>query len=126
MVTETRMGWLEIQEVRQRLVAAFKDLRKQNIVARCNFEDCQSCAGALLADMIEARPKAIGYVFWHHQGEAHLQNGDGMRLYFGGRGDDDAQTTLVGNLVVNALRDHNVPVSWDYSPTTSIAVGQDS
>ena len=57
---------------RKAVLRAFKELRKNNILAKANHLCCQSCGSSDLCERIntdEVR-EWKGYVFWHRQVEA--------------------------------------------------------
>lgn len=112
---------LDYHKTRAALVEAFKELRKENLVARMNFSCCMSCASYELGQMVEKKD-AAGAVYWHRQdndgfkecGELHLR-------YFSASG-TEAECAEIGRKVQTALGRHKIPSVWDGSPHHTIQV----
>jgi hypothetical protein len=122
---------LSYAEFKQRIVIAFKALRKQGYICRQDFWCCQSCGCSAISQMKKAKgqdnPK---FVFWHHQdtsgfhdatsnfshrmrgyerlkamnvGEPELPNPPGLYVSWGGDGE----------AIVKALNDAKLVTDWD-------------
>jgi hypothetical protein len=119
-------------EVRSNILKAFAYLRRKGIIARANFLCCQTCAGyditQIAVKRVNAGKEVKGCVFWHAQDEQNWQRSGSMFLAFGNMDSGDLggniglETTLVGKIVVEALKKFNVPYEWDGSSGRRIKV----
>ena len=83
----SRMSWEEKQRTSEARVVlietVFRNLRKQNILARANFSCCGSCAGYDLATQA-TKKNAKGWVTWNRQSEESIfDNGTVYVAYTG-------------------------------------------
>jgi hypothetical protein len=109
-----------------RLNAAFKQLNDEGIVARQHFSCCPNCGHRHMEREVERFEKegreAWGYVFYDIQStDAAIEIGE-LTLNYGGLADDEESTVFIGELVVDALRDHGLNVEWDGDPKKTILV----
>ena len=104
-----------------KLTKAFKIMRTKGLVARQNFTCCQSCGGAKISQMAEARG-LDGFAFYHRQDADSLANGDGVYLAYGSRTGGDEEEIAVGRLVCEALTEAGLDYIWDGSNWTRIKV----
>jgi len=125
-----------------KLDLAFKSLRKQGFVARANFCCCSSCAGAKLANEMEAiadkstaaLPK--GLVFYHQQDAAGVreweeygrnprEDGD-LYLRFShvstAKHGEFGSMVEVGRALVEALQAAGCTPKWDGNPGLCVTV----
>lgn len=126
-------------EAKPKLTAAFRALRKEGIVAKQSFMCCGSCAGAQIANDIEAaidagKARPAGCVFYTKQGgffdghpEARFTKVTKLYLQFG-----DVQTTKhgtvgigtveVGKRICKALEAVGLAYEWDGTADKTIVV----
>lgn len=107
-------------ELRDKVVDAFRSLRKHGIVARANFCCCSSCASYELAQMVKKTNKK-GYVYWHRQDEQSFWKTGDLYLGFGSYvdGHDPAH---IGRIVVEALEKQALTVLWNGESSRRIKV----
>ncbi|NDJ34543.1 MAG: hypothetical protein GYB64_07725 [Chloroflexi bacterium] len=103
-----------------RLDRAFVALEEAGIVARQNFTCCQSCGHAEIG--MEADESAFGYVFYHNQDTESAYEYGSLMLAYGAFTHEDEDIERVGKQVVEMLRQHGLPVAWNGSIHTRIAV----
>lgn len=124
-------------EMKERITAAFKAVRKHGILARQHFSCCGSCAGYELAcKMDEAReagrPKR-GAVYYHRQATEGFYSRGEVYLGFGcdanapeveraSDTEEDERTRLVGCFTVEALAEAGLDVEWDCTAGRCILV----
>jgi hypothetical protein len=77
----------EKMELKEKLKAAFKELRGNGFLARCNFSCCQTCGSYDLSEKAKeiAEKKNIrkrGYAFWHKQDEDRLWEHGSVHIAF--------------------------------------------
>jgi hypothetical protein len=94
--------------LKDKLNAAFRDLRKAGYFARQNFACCQSCGCAEVPD-----DKAETYVFYHRQDAEHLEKDRGTYLAYAGN----------GRFICETFGKQGLAVEWDGSTNTRIWVG---
>jgi len=117
---------------RKLVLEAFKNLRKQGLIARANFLCCSNCAGSeiesYVSNLPEEKAKRIkGCVFWHKQDEDDIWRHGEMYLAYGSidsskHGEVGLPTKEVGELVVRALKEQGLSVEWDGDPHVRILV----
>lgn len=117
---------------RDKLSVAFKEMRKNGLIARQNFKCCQSCAGYGLATEVEEAPakkraKIKGCVYYHAQDAADLHKGEDLYLAFGPletekHGTVGLPTVEVGRIAVACLTNAGLDVEWDGTERTRILV----
>lgn len=130
------------REIKASLTAAFRALRKQNLIARQNHWCCSSCGShscATDAEKCIAKGKDIkGWVFYHRQDEDSFQAGGDLHIRYAGiteadkatigtpehtgLGGGDEETVEVGKLVVAALEAEGLTVEWDGDSNVCIKV----
>jgi len=118
----------EASRVRTNLLKAFKELRKEGIVARANYMCCQSCGCAGIDEALVKNPKKIGFTFWHHQDNEDLQNSGKVYLAYGIHAGDetdeecDKKVLLVANKIVDKLKEAGLIIEWNGNTNTRILV----
>jgi len=96
---------------RERVKAAFADLRKRGYACRMNFMCCGSCANAAMHDKHPDKP----HVYWHRQGDIAFEDGYlTSTLYLHWSGD--------GYEIAAVLRDWGLVVEWQESDLYCIQV----
>ncbi|MEU0488346.1 hypothetical protein ABZ249_03895 [Nocardiopsis sp. NPDC006139] len=110
----------------ERLTAAFGELDSAGVVARENFECCNTCAHSAIRGEIEAENGARaaagldpvhGFVFYHAQDAERLQ----PYLGFDAVGTTGAEAkTAVGHEIVETLRRHGLDPVWNGDPGQKI------
>jgi hypothetical protein len=117
---------------KQRLNAAFADLRASGYIAEQNFQCCMTCGIAeanVLNDKRMIRNgsrSAQGFVFYHSQDKERMDDGGHLMLAFGafetpgrfGKMSDEG----VGADVVRILRENDLHVRWNGSADQRIEV----
>jgi hypothetical protein len=114
---EEQRGWNGELLDSERLLAAFRDLDLDGVVARADFTCCQSCGMTEIAD--EAPAPSGGYVFCHRQDVDAAARGEGLFLSYGTLA-DDVDAAEIGRRVVKALRSRGLTVDWDGEITSRI------
>jgi hypothetical protein len=119
-------------EQRDKVLAAFKDLRQQGFLARANFSCCSGCAGYAMGDRVtnmtqEQVAKVKGCAFWTRQDEENLKEDGQFYVAYGcvgstKYGDVGLPTAEVGRAVVEALWKQGVKVTWDGDEATRLFV----
>ncbi|MFF7456241.1 DUF6891 domain-containing protein [Kitasatospora sp. NPDC008115] len=119
-------AWPETTDV-DRLEAAFDALEELGIVAAMDFTCCANCGYAEIGG--EAEEDSRGFVFFHQQDTERAADGGALMLRYGGFQVDGEpteaavrRTAEVGREVAAALTAAGLPVEWDGSPETAIAV----
>ncbi|GAA1397192.1 hypothetical protein GCM10009639_34250 [Kitasatospora putterlickiae] len=119
-------AWPETTDV-DRLEAAFDALEERGVVAAMDFTCCANCGYAEIGG--EAEEGSRGFVFFHQQDTERAAEGGALMLRYGGFQVDGEpaeaavrRTAEVGRAVVAALTTAGLPVEWDGSPETAIAV----
>ena len=114
------------------LKIAFKELRKQGIIAKMNFMCCSTCAGAAIATYLEGlceekRDKIKGCAYWHKQSESSFKENGMIYIQYGivdtEYGEIGLPTIKVGKMIVNTLKKHNIPVKWNGDENKCIGIG---
>jgi hypothetical protein len=105
----------DIQQCREKVLRAFKSLRKENIRARANFWCCMGCATAAL----DIKGKKGG-VYWHNQDEERFRE-DGY-LHIGFCTEDGKTCQALGQSLVDALKAQGADVEWDGTSDTRVCV----
>lgn len=114
----------EIRAGKALLAKAFKDLRKEGLIAKQNFMCCRSCASCSIWNDIDASPgKYKGAVYYCKQDGDNLRKDGRFYLGFGAADtDDDKVATLIGQLTKVVLEKHGLNVEWDGSANTRLLV----
>jgi len=110
-------------EIRDLLKEAFKRIRKKSLYARMNFLCCGSCASYDLSQQLNKSSNKLGYVYWHNQDEEKLRNYGYTYLGYGSKDDTERSRELVGHMVVDTLKEMNIPYIWDGTSKQRILVG---
>lgn len=119
-------------EFRDKILKAFKAVRKYGILSRANFRCCQSCASYELWTIANKKEDTIlGCVFWHYQdeetfrddkpGEASLYIAFGVTSGGQMKGWTDE---AIGRLLVMALKDAGLHPVWNGDSHTRILVSE--
>ena len=106
--------------IRIALKKAFKNLRKEGVIARMNFSCCGSCGGYYMSEKMVLDEKKIGYVFYHNQEHKNLPYAGYVYLNFGGR--TDGTSVVIGKLIVRHIKAVGLKVRWSGSAAQSIKV----
>jgi len=114
---EEQRGWNGDLLDSERLLAAFRDLDLDGVVARADFTCCQSCGMNEIAGL--AVPYARGYVFCHRQDVDAAARGEGLFLSYGAFGADD-DPAEIGARVMDALHARGLTAEWDGATTSRI------
>lgn len=107
---------------RDRLKAAFSELRRRGYGARMNFMCCGSCAGYAMGQKHDDKK---GVVYYSRQGESSFYTGD---YYRRGEKTDWLQESLYlswsgdGYEIAAVLRDFGLTVAWQESESYCIEV----
>lgn len=104
----------------------FQGLRRRGIVAKQNYECCQSCGGAAITQEIENRIKAgklvkeevVGCCFYHAQDAASLRTRKTFHLAYGPvesslYGEIGKHNADVGRIICEELARWGVKYDWD-------------
>ena len=108
LVAEQR-DWPRVTD-HSRLLAAFAQLRDQNILARENWSD------EVVAEMEHANAgghAVDGYVFFHEQDIGTALDGGGLYLAFGGAETGASAAVDIGQRIKAALEAHGLSVDWN-------------
>lgn len=111
-----------VREARQRVLEAFRQLRRKGIVARANYLCCTSCASYALHETAKQRPKAIGYAYWHQQNEEEMWRSGELYIGFAAVDDEDPAHMEIGQRVVAELKKQGLEVEWPEDPDIKIKV----
>jgi hypothetical protein len=109
---------MDNRATRRKLRLAFKELRKDGVLAEEAFSCCTTCATSELATMINEK-KALGGVYWNQQDE------DGFRRYGGvmiGFVDGSASGAEIAKRAVTEFERQGLEVKWDGSERTKIQI----
>lgn len=127
-----REFFAEWDRIRKGVTVAFRELRKHGLFARQKFECCMNCALAAM----ELKPDQIGAVYYHGQDAAawdyhvseygrsfHASRNLCIR-YTGNdtKNDHNHLTYAIGCMVVKALKEQNLPVTWSGKPSEVIYI----
>ena len=116
------------EEIQKQLTEPFDELEGQGIVARHDYQCCQSCG--IVAILSEAKvgyvfypTGKVGYVFYHEQDTADGVRDGKMMMAFGPiEGEDEEDYKRIGRLVCDTLQAHGFTVAWEGSSRTRIEV----
>lgn len=110
---------------RPRIEAAFAALSDRGIIARADFECCNSCAQYALFEQERTAwagmAPAIGYVYFHEQATDSANDGGPLRLGHGAFA-EDGDGVGVGHLIVSVLIEHGLHPVWDGDTDLKIVV----
>ena len=107
-------------EVRNRVKAAFTDLRSFGMIARMNHMCCMSCATASL-DEVTKKSKRQSAAYFHRQDNECFTNGGPLHIRFF-HDNDEKQVMWVGQVVQLTLLNHGLEAVWDKNPSHTIKV----
>jgi hypothetical protein len=103
-----------------KLKAAFKLIKKSAYITRMNFWCCMSCASSALDQMLDARPKMDGVVYFHKQDREHFQKDGEINIRYFHR--KDGMAVVVAQDVLAALREVGLEPIWNGDPGHTITV----
>ena len=112
---------------KSKLTAAFKRMRTFGILARQNFMCCQTCGCAEVDNIVDAKRAKkkkevpLGYCFYHAQDADNLRRTGNVFLAYGAI-DDNGDSTAVGHIICECLRQCGLEFKWDGSRWTRIEV----
>lgn len=110
---------------------AFKEMRKEGLIARQNFLCCGNCAGYAITGLAEKAVKAgkkfTGVVYYHAQDNDRKKRGQDFNLGYGAVDSNEMGklglgTLKVGHLVCDTLKKHGVIYEWDGKPETTVLI----
>ena len=111
-------------EIREKLLAAFSDLRRQGIIARADYMCCGSCATynlLLEAERRSDKGKVVkGIAYWHKQDEESFRK-SGM-LFIGYSGVKKFRCKLIAEMIVETLNEYGLVTEWDGSDSNKVEV----
>ena len=104
---------------RDKVLIAFKKLRKDNITARANFLCCMNCASSALSSVVDEK-KTVGAVYWHRQDEERFEEDGVLNIrYFS---DTEENCLKLANKIVAALKEEGLNITWNGNTDTTIEV----
>jgi len=120
-----RLKCYDVLEMKARLTKAFRNMRKEGLLARQNFECCSSCAGYSMTlrarELIsngKEKSEIKGCCFYHAQDNDDLVVGRGFYLSYGPM--DSQEHGVIGlsneevaKIVIKCLKDAGVETDWD-------------
>ena len=110
-----------------KLTKAFREMSKAGLLARQNFQCCMGCGCNAMSQLAkEAKPKPLGYVFYHNQDNDHRRKNEPFYLCFGCFKGDDSVSFKVAEIVCNCLEAHDVDYEWDGHVETRIKILPDA
>ena len=123
---QNQNGWEELTDC-DRLDSALFELGKSNILARHNYWCCSTCGTSAIDsevhDHITKFGRRIqGYVYYHAQDTEAAVDHAQLCLRFGGSNYSDKQSIEVAKLIIKALEDEKLNVTWSGRPSQSIVV----
>ena len=111
---------------KNKLNAAFKDMRTAGLFARQSWKCCQNCGCAAIPP-----DDKIGYCFYHAQDNADRKDGNDFFLAFGINNTPDMsadvmgrQVSKVAHIVKTSLESNDIPFEWDGSNNTRFCILQ--
>lgn len=117
---------------KDKLNAAFRQMRFAGLVARQNFSCCGGCAGYELTTDVVAMPskkraKVKGVCFYHRQDTARMEAGHDLMLRFGPldskeHGQIGLSAVQVGQAVALCLTMAGLEYEWDGTASQCIVV----
>lgn len=106
--------WLHTTDC-DRLDAAFLELNKLNIIARHNYQCCQTCGRDAIYAEKDAHPQSediIGYVFYHGQDTESAVKRNYLYLAFGSYDEIEEEDEAVAEIAIAVLQKHGLQPSW--------------
>lgn len=108
----------KIKETKKRISKAFRELRKQDIMARQNFWCCQTCGGYAMDTEKKKREgngqEIKGYTFYHAQDNTRLKETGQTYLTH-----SDIETAKI---IVQELMKAGLLVEWNFEEHTRIFI----
>lgn len=116
------------QEFKNKLNAAFKELRSHGFMALQNYKCCNGCATSGIwnryRDWTGKKPKPIAWVYYMKQ-DTEMSDDDG-HLYIGfgifEQLDDRQKQRLSGSLVKSVLEQQGLLIEWDGNPDNRVYI----
>ena len=112
------------RETKTRIGVAFRELRKQKVVALQNHLCCMSCASSSLSTRLEEKDRdKLGAVYFHAQDEDSLKwSGEIHIRYFANDTKESGkpETVRIGQMAKDALKFAGLEVKWDGDPGSTI------
>jgi hypothetical protein len=102
------MSQVDYPELRTKVQAAYRELRKEGYACRSNFSCCQNCARHELAD----KGHVEKVVFWHMQDTDSAKRSGKLYLAWSGNGRE----------IARVMRKQGLTVKWDNTEATRIRV----
>jgi hypothetical protein len=111
--------------VKDNLRNVFKELRKNNFVAKMNFSCCGGC-GSYECSQIAREKGKTKVVFYHRQNEETLKFYDGtVYLHYYSTDDNDENTIQVGKEIVDIVKKYpEITTEWSGSPGSCIKISK--
>jgi hypothetical protein len=100
----------------QKIKRAFKELKKQGIIAKMSFKCCQNCA---LTAIHDKKGNNVGCVFYTHQDTESFQKDGKLYLSFSAFNGNHAG---IAATVINALTKVGLSPQWNGNINTRIQV----
>ena len=125
-----------VSELKPKLAAAFRAMRKEGLLAKQNYKCCQNCGGCALtieavnllkSGKVKMKYHIKGCCFYHNQDNTNLKAGEPFMLAYGDMdsteyGKIGLPTEKVGNIVTKCLDEAGVTWEWDGTAGQRIAV----
>jgi hypothetical protein len=121
----TELTYEQKRAVKDGLTAAFRELRKCDLIARRNFLCCQSCALASLFDELKSNKKTLGAVYNHSQDVRNFEDYGrrmAIRYAINEKNKEAPSARVLGQLVCAVLRSNGLKVQWSGSADEVIFV----
>ena len=110
-------------EIRGKLAKAFKSLEKNGVIARMDWQCCQTCGWNAIANEVERVGYEVkGAVFFHSQDADDLLERGRVYLSYGSINGDEEEDRKVGEIVCSALKESGLNFKWSGNPSERILV----
>jgi hypothetical protein len=116
--------WPEVTDC-DKVDRAFELMEQRGLVARQNFEDCQTCGHAAIGGEISEALKTrevFGYTFYHQQDTERAVEAGDLWLAFGSPKGDKKTAIRVAETVVECLREAGLEPSWNGDVVERVSV----
>lgn len=125
-----------VSELKPKLAAAFRAMRREGLLAKQNYQCCQNCGGYAVTleavDLIKSGKVKMKYhikgcCFYHDQDNDNLKVGQPFMLAYGDMdstefGKIGLPTEEVGKIVVKCLEAEGIEIEWDGTGDQRICV----
>ena len=104
---------------------AFAELDRDGIIARHDWQCCQTCGRDTIRSEMEAAQDfkwVAGYVFYHRQDTESAVRSNYLYLAFGSFDHTEEESEAVGNIIVNVLIQHGLQTEWDGNAWSRICI----